>query len=346
MKNNNPLFLPQNSEAEEQYFLTFMLQGKKYAVNIKNVIEVINIPALETPEAPPEGIAGLFNYGGNIIKAVDLCPFLGFKTGAFSINNRMIIINTGSSSDCSALIADAVDNIDIFENDNIQDIPYSAENSILKQIYKSEEGSINIIDCEVLNNLISEKSLKKGSINYAELFPADEKSNQILNLRLEHNISHYNSFSFPAAPETLKQYILFVMDNRNYYMDIKYIKEFVSLKRLSITKLPYTPAYAAGITSIKGRFMLCIDLNRFINPESTHEAGNGKIIAAAGRDFNIAFLVDDIKYIRNLNDIPQSKIYSSRSDYIYAEFMEDGVLYSILDFPQIINDSRLYINIE
>ena len=344
MKNNNSLFLLPDSEAEEQYFLIFMLQGKKYAVNIKNVIEVINIPELEISEAPPEGIAGLFNYCGNIIKAVDLCPFLGFKTEAYSINSRMIIINTGSG--CFAAIADSVDNIDIFENDNIQDMPYSAENSILKQIYKSEKDSISIISCEILNRLISAENLKKSSINYAELFPSDEKSKQLLSLRLEHNTSRRNSFSFPAAPETQKQYILFVMDNQNYYMDIKYIKEFVSLKRLNITKLPYTPDYAAGITSIKGRFMLAVDLNRFINPESRHEVKNGKIIAAAGRDFNIAFLVDDIKYIRNLNDIPQSKIYSSRSDYIYAEFMEDGVLYSILDFPQIINDSRLYINVE
>lgn len=375
MNNHMALSLMSAPEETAQYFIIFDVKNKKYAMNIRNVVEVINIPKVEMPQTTPEGIIGMFNYNGTMIKTVDLCPFLGFETPKFSINNRIII--ACYKDEFFAVLTEDIETITIFEEENIQLLPYSSEYSLLKQVYKRDKGNVNIIDTEALYELISAPNAKKSKINYANYFPNDEKARQILNLRAQNHVTSHEAFSFPDSSQSAKQFILFTMDNQNYFMDIKYVKEFISLKRLTITKLPYTQDYITGIVSVKGEFLVVFNLKRFLNANANQnrqelltdvqktvmselktvnekkyyrkqnqETKNGKLIVVEGKNFNIAFLVDDIKYIRNLKDVQKSKIYSSSHNYIYAEFMENDELYSILNFEDIINDDRLYINVE
>lgn len=342
--NNGYSFPVAEAQSLDKYFIIFTLKNKKYAINIYNVVEVINMPKIEIPEITPKGIIGIFNYNGLVIKAVDLCPFLGFSASSFDLNNKMIIVYI--NEEYFAIHTDNIETISKFEEEKIQNMPYLSEKSLLKQIYKTESENIHIINSDVLYEILLNKENQTSEINYGTLFPKDEKAKQILSLRAKNYWEADDIFSFPVDLQTSKQYILFIIDNQNYYMDIKYVKEFISIKRLNIIKLPYTQEYTAGIVSVKGEFLVVINLNKFLDKESKNEIKGGKLIVVEGRDFNIAFLVDDIKYIRNLKDISKSKIYSSNDDYVYAEFMEEGILYSILNFEKILNDERLYINIE
>ena len=344
MNNSFSLSLKSNFKNSDKSFIIFGIGSNKYAINIQYVAEVINILEIEIPQNTPSGIIGMFNYNNEIIKAVDLCPFLGLKTFDFSINNRLIV--TEINGGCFAILVENIETVAKFDEKNIQNIPYSTENSILKEVYKSENGNINIINLNILCELISTQNMKNGKINYADFFPDDEKSKQILHLRTINNTLPQEIFTFPISLQSEKQYILFNLDNQNYYMDIKYIKEFISMKRLSITKLPYTPDCISGIVSVKGEFLLVVNLKRFLNKDNTNIVNDGKLIVVEGPNFNIAFLVDNIKYIKSFKDIQKLKMYSSNADYIYAEFMENNELYSILNFEKIINDERLYINIE
>jgi chemotaxis signal transduction protein len=50
------------------------------------------MPQIDIPENTPVGVIGILNYNDVMIKVVDLCPFLGFETQPFSINNQLIIV--------------------------------------------------------------------------------------------------------------------------------------------------------------------------------------------------------------------------------------------------------------
>jgi purine-binding chemotaxis protein CheW len=153
-------------------------------------------------------------------------------------------------------------------------------------------------------------------------------------------------FTFPLNINTNNQYILFTLDNQNYFLDLKHVKEFTSIKRLNITTLPYTKDYIKGIINLKGDFLIVIDLKRFLNNETSQLAEGSKLIVVLGKNFNIALLVDDIKNIKNLtNNQIRNPEYTGSSEYISNEFVEDGQLYNILNFDKFINDDKLYINI-
>ncbi len=340
---NNNYQLTSSSETYSN-FIIFNLNEKEYAINLQNVIEVINIPKIEIPEQLPKGIIGIFNYNGIMIKILDLSPLLGFETTEFSITNQLII--TSFDNQCVALRVDSIDNIAQFENSNIQEVPFNSDTSILGNIYKDGKSIINIIDISKVNKIIAQNSSQLGTVDYKKLFPTDEKSLQILELRAEQSLRHQDMFTFPLNINTNNQYILFTLDNQNYFLDLKHVKEFTSIKRLNITTLPYTKDYIKGIINLKGDFLIVIDLKRFLNNETSQLAEGSKLIVVSGKNFNVALLVDDIKNIKNLtNNQIRNPEYTGSSEYISNEFVEDGQLYNILNFDKFINDDKLYINI-
>ncbi len=339
MNNNYPVSLTANSS---NYYIVFSLNDKQYAINIQNILEIINMPKIEISSKAPEGVTGMFNYNGMLTKTVDLCPFLGLETLPFSVNNQLIIVVVDDN--CFAIHTEKIDNIVQFNIKDIQTVPFNLDNSIIKEIYKNEDKSINIIDTGILNKLITENRTKEGIIKYEKLFPSDEKSKQILELRALKNKASQEMFSFPINLSTANQYILFTLDNQNYYLDLKNVKEVISVKRLNITRLPYTKDFIKGIINLKGDFLVVVDLKRFLNNAENNVQEGSKLIITQGKDFNIAFLVDEILSIKNLQNTQITKSFSAGSAYIYAEFMEDNQLYSILNFEKIINDEKLYID--
>lgn len=340
--NNNYSLTTVNTKEASEYYIVFFLKEKQYAINIKDVIEIINIPVIDIPQIAPEGIIGIFNYKGLMIKVVDICPVLGFKTSEFTINNQLIIVCI--EGNCFAVHTENISNIIHINKSELQPIPFASKNSILKDVYKINNTSINIINTKALDKIISNVNANESKINYLELFPQDEKSKQILELRSIQNIQKQEVFSFEL--NTTNQYVLFTLENHNYYLDLKYIKEFTSIKRLNITKLPYTKKYIKGIINLRGEFLVVIDLKLFLNSTNNSNITSNKIIIIEGKNYNLALLVDDIKYIKNLKNIQPSVFTDDNSKYIYAEFMEDNKLYSILNIEKIINDERLYINID
>lgn len=343
MNNNYTITLSSEINNINEYFIVFILKGKQYAINIQNVMEVINIPEIEIPAKAPKSIIGMFNYNGLMIKAIDLCPFLGFEPSNFSINNQLII--TIVNGNCFAIHTEKIENITQLNSQDIQPIPYDMDDSILKEVCKTENESINIINMDIVNELITKNHKNNNDINYIDLLPSDEKSQQILKIRAQQNKIVQEVFSFPFNLNTMNQYILFTLDNHNYYLDLKYVKEFISIKRLNITKLPYTQDFIKGIINLKGDFLVVVDLKRFLNNDINTIHEGSKLIIAQGKDFNIALLVDEIKYIKNLKNIDSYRTFSGNSKYIFSEFMEEEKLYSIINFDKIINDDRLYINI-
>ncbi len=347
MNNNFPIQTSANITTASNLhnnYIVFTIKEKQYAINIKNVLEIINIPEIEIAEKTPKGIIGMFNYNSLVIKAVDLCPFLGFETPSFSINNQMIIAVEGEN--CFAIHTEKIENVLQFEEEEIQKIPYDAENSILNAIYKNDGKTINIIDIKALNNIISQKQSVDNNVDYSALFPKDEKSLQILKLRSHQHKINQESFSFPVNVNSINQYVLFNLDNQSYYLDLKYVKELISTKRLNITKLPYTEDFITGIINIKGDFLLVLDLKKFLHNQSSTYNESSKLIITEGKNFNLALLVDDIKYIKTLKNItPDNTQTSAATNYIYSEIMEENELRSIINFEKIVNDERLYINI-
>ena len=149
---NKNFQLVQTSDISEsyKYFIVFRLNEKRYALSIKNVIEIISIPQLETTGIMPKNVIGIFNYNGMMINVVDLCGFLNEERKNITINNKLMIVAV--EGNCFALHVNQVENVTKFDTANIQDVPFNMANSILKEIYKTEDDVIGIF---AVSNLVT-----------------------------------------------------------------------------------------------------------------------------------------------------------------------------------------------
>ena len=74
-------------------FLLFQLGNERYALEAARVVEVVPLLALKQFPQAPRGLAGIFNYRGRPVAAVDLCDLTLGRPAAERLSTRIIIVN-------------------------------------------------------------------------------------------------------------------------------------------------------------------------------------------------------------------------------------------------------------
>jgi chemotaxis-related protein WspB len=74
-------------------FLLFQLGKDRYALEASRIVEVLPLVALKQLPQTPSGFAGLFNYRGRPVPALDLCQLTVGQPAAERLSTRIIIIH-------------------------------------------------------------------------------------------------------------------------------------------------------------------------------------------------------------------------------------------------------------
>jgi chemotaxis-related protein WspB len=74
-------------------FLLFQLGNDRYALQASRVIEVLPLVELKKIPNAPKGVAGIFNYRGRPVPAVDLCELTLGQPASRRLSTRIIIVN-------------------------------------------------------------------------------------------------------------------------------------------------------------------------------------------------------------------------------------------------------------
>ncbi len=80
-------------------FLVFELDGDRYALDSRQLIEVLPLVNLKPLSGAPQGIAGIFDYHGLPVPAVDLSMVISGRTAQRRLNTRIVIVNYPGTHD-------------------------------------------------------------------------------------------------------------------------------------------------------------------------------------------------------------------------------------------------------
>jgi chemotaxis-related protein WspB len=80
-------------------FLVFELDGDRYALEARELIEVLPLMNLKRLSKAPPGIAGMFDYHGLPVPAVDLSEVILGRAARHRMNTRMVIVNFPMAGD-------------------------------------------------------------------------------------------------------------------------------------------------------------------------------------------------------------------------------------------------------
>lgn len=133
--------------------LIFYVGNERYALETSNVVEVIPTVLMRDIPHAPEYVAGLFNYRGTIVPAIDLCRLIKGTPSRAALSTRIIVVNYHHEHTASLLglmaerIADTLRHTDIeLMNAGFQpeDAPY------LGEVMVDRQGMIQRIEVESL----------------------------------------------------------------------------------------------------------------------------------------------------------------------------------------------------
>jgi chemotaxis-related protein WspB len=74
-------------------FLLFQLGNDRYALEASRVVEVVPLLHLKQIPQAPKGVAGIFNYRGHPVPAVDLSELTLGRPATERLSTRIIIVN-------------------------------------------------------------------------------------------------------------------------------------------------------------------------------------------------------------------------------------------------------------
>ena len=73
--------------------LLFHLGDERYAIDSKQIVEIIPQLSLRKLYQAPKYVAGVFNYRSRIVPAIDLCYLIGDYPCRHCLSTRIIIVN-------------------------------------------------------------------------------------------------------------------------------------------------------------------------------------------------------------------------------------------------------------
>ncbi len=74
-------------------FILFEAGGERYAIEARRVVEVAPLLGLKKLPRAPRGLAGIFNYRGRAVPAIDLSELAAEKPAPELLSTRIIIVN-------------------------------------------------------------------------------------------------------------------------------------------------------------------------------------------------------------------------------------------------------------
>lgn len=140
--------------------------------------------------------------------------------------------------------------------------------------------------------------------------------------------------------QATKQIVVFKLGNVQYGFPIEQVKEII--RYIVPTKLPNVPNYIEGISSLRGKVHVIIDLRNFFCMGKQNVDDNTKIIIANNND--TGFIVDDVNMIVT-QDKKEFNTADNLPDYIDKRYVQhilkiDGSIIIVLDMTGILDMSK------
>jgi len=106
-------------------YLTFKLDNDFYAINVNQVLEILEIRPITSIPKSPSGMKGVINLRGNILPVVDTRNKLGMAETPFTIESCILVltVDTGKEALLVGAIVDSVQEVIEIPEENIQPAP-------------------------------------------------------------------------------------------------------------------------------------------------------------------------------------------------------------------------------
>jgi purine-binding chemotaxis protein CheW len=147
-----------------EQFLTFMLAGEEYGVDILRVQEIKGWDKVTRIPHTPEYVLGVINLRGAIVPILDLRRRFGLDTTEFGPTTVVIVVRVAGARDerTVGMVVDAVSevyNVDVGDSKPPQDVCGSVDTIFVKALATVEDKMLILLDIDrLIGNSIADEA--------------------------------------------------------------------------------------------------------------------------------------------------------------------------------------------
>jgi purine-binding chemotaxis protein CheW len=155
-----------SNAATSEQFLTFMLAGEEYGVDILRVQEIKGWDKVTRIPHTPDYVLGVINLRGAIVPILDLRRRFGLDTTEFGPTTVVIVVRVAGARDerTVGMVVDAVSevyNVDVSDTKPPPDVCGSVDTIFVKALATVEDKMLILLDIDrLIGNSISDDSLQ------------------------------------------------------------------------------------------------------------------------------------------------------------------------------------------
>lgn len=146
-----------------------------------------------------------------------------------------------------------------------------------------------------------------------------------------------NKNSLEVIENEVKQYIVVMIGNEQYGIDISYIDNIVRMQK--ITRVPKVQSYFMGIISLRGEIVPIMSIRRKMALEDDIYTNASRIIILKLEEKGlIGIIVDEVKEVVNLSEDEIEKA-SNKGKFINGIGKHGNELISLLEIGAIVEET-------
>ena len=336
------LQLPSESfdEPQEKIYVIIGIGEDIYAMDAKNVLEVLKFTELSRPERLPSHIAGLFEYDGKIISVADIKSVLNIEPTPYDLNSMIVIIKV--EDNIFAIMANRVLDVKRANLSNIQNVPYQTQNNFIESIYDCDAFQCNVLNIEAISSWVVNHPDDGGFKDGFDLIPKDEHSLEVLHARKLEYIEKTSKNPYKILTDK-DEFVSFCVAENKYCIKMNDIKGFYKLQETKMIKVPCTPDFILGLVNIKGDFICIVDIKNYFHSQNSVYSSSGTIIVLNSDEFKIGILADSISDNIQIkpDEIVSLKRQENRNELM--QYVKEGEIYLIINVQEMLSNDKLFI---
>lgn len=317
----------------------------RYAMPVESVEGVYWLPELSPIEAAPPWFVGIVNWHGEVVHVLDLG--LRFKHPARNYTNttQLILVNAPEMR-CGIVVDTVLGLIEVPEasvtdRNLVSPIDFKPLYSALikGEIKQGDEIYLllnlkNLFTVEVGEALYS-SGFKSKFEGISQLSVADKNKSDVRTAQFSSAIiDHYH--------EKKLGFVLIMIGNDQYAIEVQYIAEFTHLKQFAV--LPCCPDYLMGVINLRGEILSIVDMASLLNIQNSDDKKDLVILNfeslkfALGVKKIICFQYFDKNFITEIQNIEDQKVHCK------SLLKVDQGIAGVLDIEAIFNKGLLEID--
>jgi purine-binding chemotaxis protein CheW len=274
------------TEVVANEFVTFLIAGEVFAINMSPVQEIIRVPEIvKVPKSPPS-LMGLANLRGKVLPIINLRKVFGLEEKNIDESSRVIVIDVGQT------LGFLVDNVSSVIDVDETKIETSSE---IKSIVKSDflKGVIkDIAKFKMVMILDIEKVIER---EFSEILQGSSK---------EYEITSKEQSTEEEILTDERQLVSFTVSDEEYAIPIENIQEIVQIPE-HITKVPNSEQSILGIMNLRDKILPLASLRRLFGFPEEQLTEQSRIVVLSMGNLSVGIVVDSVKEVLR---VPESVI--------------------------------------